>query len=66
MLEAYTDIVAAFLAVQTQMGNNGFEVIGAKFTNSKITAIIGADQAEKLKDAHARAVTQVHIREDSW
>lgn len=68
LLKAYMDLVGGFLAVQTEMGDggNGAEIVGAKFAYSKIEAIIGGEEAKKLKEAHARITTQVHVWGETW
>jgi hypothetical protein len=68
LLKAYMDLVGGFLAIQTEMGEdgNGAEIVGAKFAYSKIEAIIGGEEAKKLKEAHARVVTQCHVWKETW
>lgn len=62
------DLVGGFLTVQIEMtvGGNGAEIVGAKFAYSKIEAIIGWEEAKKLKEAHARITTQVHVWKETW
>lgn len=68
LLKAYMDLVGGFLTVQIEMtvGGNGAEIVGAKFAYSKIEAIIGWEEAKKLKEAHARITTQVHVWKETW
>jgi hypothetical protein len=66
VLNAYTNLVEKFLVMQTEHGLNGLEVVGAKFAHSKVAAIIGTEEAKRLKEAQARTVTQVSIRKGTW